>query len=101
MKEKIILCIVVFIIFTICSFTIVNADEEIATLKAIPSIDEENNLTITLKASNIKLVEGTLDYDSDVIEYIGIEGKTIGKLGKIHYKSQWYQMKIQILKKKI
>jgi len=82
MKRKIILSALIIIIMFICNFNIVNADEENATLKAVSSIDEENNITITLKASNIKLVEGILDYDSDVIEYEGIEGKNDWQVGQ-------------------
>ena len=75
MKRKIIVGLLLFATLIICNFNISNADEDTATIKATPSIDEEKNITITLKAKNIKLVEGILDYDDNVIEYLGIEGK--------------------------
>ena len=74
MKVKFIVNVLIIVLLTVFAYNIVLADNE-TKIETSVNIDDSKNITITLKARDIELFESILDYDSDVIEYEGIESK--------------------------
>ena len=73
MNKKIIIGIMVILILTFFRYYTINATDNVPLLQLQNSVDEYNQIDIKLEVSNIKKVEGTLVYDSDVIRYTKIE----------------------------
>ena len=75
MKVKFIVNILIIVILSLFTYSIIYADSE-PKLETAVNIDESKNITITLKAQNVKLFEAALlEYDSNIIEYEGIEAQ--------------------------
>lgn len=74
MKRKVITTLFLILILTISRYYIINAVQE-PMLQISGSLDEEENVSVVIKGVSIKGFEGILDYDSEVLEYVGIEGK--------------------------
>lgn len=73
MKRKVIISLFVIVILTISRYYIINAANETSEVEILTNVDAEKNITLNLQASNIKGIEGIISYDSDILEYVGIE----------------------------
>ena len=73
MRKKVIVSVFIIAILIIFKYYIVNADNENSTLNLISDIDSNGNITLNLQSTNIRAIDGTVDYDSEELEYIGIE----------------------------
>ena len=73
MKKKVyitLFIIVILVVFRSCIVIAASGNENIETTT---NIDSENNIIFNIQVNDIKSFEGILDYDSEVIEYVGIE----------------------------
>ena len=80
MKRKIFVGILIITIYTIVTFGICYAENETQNLTMTGSIDEEKNITLNVQASDINGFEGTISFDSDIVEYVGVEEKNGSKV---------------------
>lgn len=83
MKRKVIAIIFLIIILVFFRQYIINAADEAPKLGVIGNIDDNKNITINFKATNIKGIQCKLSYDNEVLEYIddSLQGKNNWAVG--------------------
>lgn len=80
MRRKIIISLSIIFFIIMCNHNITSAVENTSKVKLSGNIDAEKNITLNIKTRDIRIFEGMIDYDADVLEYVGIEGKNNWKV---------------------
>lgn len=75
MKIKIIVSFLISIVLIFSKFCLISAAAGDPEAEILSNIDREKNITVIVKAINIKTLTGTIDFEDDILDYIGIEAK--------------------------